>query len=137
MRKPYFSIFIIMLFGVMLFFCGCGSIEASYKKNVLFVNTDVDTVYSYALSALTTNNYTIDFTDKASGIIVASAGKNLILQNNPSKINLTIKKVSADKVTVEVKAFSQGQMIDYGISEKIVKNIITELQSHGAIINEP
>lgn len=93
--------------------------DTSIKQATQF---SVQAITKASLSIVSTSNPTDGMV-----IISAQSGRNLLAQNEPAKLNVTLLELEPGRVKVEAVAIQGGQLVDYGITDGMVRDFYGSL----------
>ncbi len=118
---------ITIIASLLVLLSGC-SVQTQTRGSASIPNAEYNKVYALTTQAILDSEFSITSSDKETGIIVAKAGRNLLLAHEGSSINIIVLK-SGEGVNLDIRSTLAGQVADYGINEDNIKSFCKNLKN--------
>lgn len=119
----------VFLLAILLGLAGCASMQDVHQESIT-VNATYDQAWQAAVYALSETGFSIENSDKDSGLLYAEGGRNLFTQNEAPQLNVFVNEgPNNGQVTIRTKAIQAGQVYDWGAGEGNSKKFFDALES--------
>lgn len=120
------NIFLLIMFTL----AGCASMQDTHQESVT-LNATYDRAWQAAVFALSETGFSIENSDKDSGLLYAEGGRNAFTQNEAPQLNVMVSEGPGDgEVTIRLQAIQAGQLYDWGAGKGNSKKFFNALESN-------
>jgi len=120
----------LAIVGVALILGACASIQDTHQEAAV-IASDYDRTWQAAIMAISDIGFTVNNSDKDSGIINARGGRNLFTQNESPELNvMVIRTDDPNRTRVRATAVQPGQVFDWGAGSGNSKKFFDALKGY-------
>jgi len=114
---------------VILSVISCASLQTQKQESAYFDAFDFELVWDAAANAVRDMGFVIKNMEKGSGFIYAEGGRNILTQNEPPQLNVSVIEENG-RIRVDCQSVQPGQLLDYGASQKNARKFFEALNKN-------